>query len=836
MAGHERATEAHFSGHFVTDQNQYIGSRFNTHSGNIQFIQQCKLHRRTGQVAKVFDLSQLLPPRTNRNHRYTFRSAVIATSWIEMLSAKPSRSAQAAQEWRWKSQVAIEACYRTHKRNPESWVFWVHASSASRFQDGYKEIAEHMRIPGRNDPNACILPTVCRWLSDPQNGTWFMVVDNADDEELMLGPSQLGGTPQERQPLKGYLPISDCGTILLTSRTRRVAEIIAEYDEHVLEIGPMSELEALTLVRKKLGQKIKVGDDASQLVRQLDYMPLAISQAAAYIKETTPFVTVASYVRKAQEDPEEQLRLLCLHMRDPRRDQKATNAVLLTWHVSFSYIYKSQRAAGILLALMSILNREHIPIDILEPSYAAIDQCKAARFEDSIAVLRSFDLIGFAEDEASFRMHRLVQLSTRHWLQIHELVDQGVHAVIQSLNQSFPQREPNGYFHQDEVPLCQRLLPHVEEILGLAAPAEYVGVHGNIFWEAGDFYAMIGRRDKAVETQLKTWQAYVQVKGKHDKCSLEQAARLGFRLRCAGKDLEAERILRDVCGQGEELSCHNEPWYWESTRRLGASLSALGKHDEAMHVLSSLLQVVKQAVGENHNDVLTIMEELALVYAQQGQHDQAIVQLQCVVNTSASIDGVRDVETMHRQYRLGSVLYEAGRLDEAESVLRKLVDMSREVWGNFETRVASSKAVLGAVLHQQGQLEKAILLYDEAVSIYEALQGPGFPDATPIRLRASRARQKLSRPDATSSSDQHVLEEDDTSAATPSVLNTVEEDGRKEQELGFQVSPTVGATRRTGRGVPSSSEDDHGGFRQRKSTLWFSKLRTRYLQHLQRTP
>ena len=762
------------------------------------------------------------------------RVALVGLGGTGYIKARSLKSKQ-AHFVRRKSQIAIEACYRIHKRSPESWVFWVHTSSASRFQDGYKEIAEYMRIPGRNDPNASILPTVCRWLSDPQNGTWFMVVDNADDEELMLGTTKLGETPQERQPLKGYLPISDSGTILLTSRTRRVAEIIAEYDDHVLEIGPMSEPEALTLVQRRLGQKIKVGDDATQLVRQLDYMPLAISQAAAYIKERTPLVTIGSYVRKAQEDPEEQLRLLRIHMRDPRRDQKATNAILLTWHVSFSHIYKSQRAAGILLGLMSILNREHIPIDILEPSYAAIDECTADRFEDSIAVLRSFDLVGFAEDEASFRMHRLVQLSTRHWLQIHELVDQRVHAVIQSLNQSFPQRPLNGDFHQD-VPLCQRLLPHVEEILGLAAPAEYVGVQGNIFLLAKMFYALVGRLDKALVTQQKIWQAHVQVKGKHNKATVQRAAELGLRLRVAGKHPEAQRILRDVCEQGEELSCHNERWYWEATSDLGATLRKQGKYDEAMEVLSPLLQVVRQAVGENHNVVLDIMEQLAAIYSGQGQHDQAVVQSQCIVNTSALIHGLRNVRTLCRQSRLGFVLYCAARLDEAESVLRDLVDMQRETFGDVDYRVAISKEGLGKVLDRQGQLEEAIVLYDEAVSTFEVIQGPASPTATTIRLRASRARQELSRRAVTSSSDQHVLEENGARAATPSVLNTVEEYGRKEQELGFQDSPTVGATRRTGRGVSSSGEGDHGGFRQRKSTLWVSKLRTRYLQHLQRTP
>lgn len=199
-----------------------------------------------------------------------------------------------------------------------------------------------------------------------------------------------------------------------------------------------------------------------------------------------------------------------------------------------------------------------------------------------------------------------------------------------------------------------------------------------------------------------------------------------------------------------------------ATKYLGATLGDLGKHDEAIEVLSSLLQVVKQALGEDHIAVLDTLEELAEVYSCQGQYDQAIVQLQCAVDTSASINGLRDAVTVCWQSTLGSAQLRAGRLVEAESVLRNSVDMHREVFGDFDYRLAISKEFFGIVLHRQGQLEEAILLYDEAVSIVEAIQGPASPDATKTRLRASKARQKLSRQAAT----------------TPCALTTVGQDGR----------------------------------------------------------
>lgn len=203
-----------------------------------------------------------------------------------------------------KSQIAIEACYRIHERIPDTWIFWVHASNADRFKDGYEDIAARMLIPGQNDSDSNILSTVCRRLSDSHHGKWLMVVDNADDEQLMLGFDTTNEDDQKRHALMNYLPISDSGTILLTSRTKHIATGLQVHDENMIELGPMAEFEALNLVQRKLGSEVAMDQDAVQLARQLDYLPLALSQAAAYIKERAPLVTIADYVRETFVDPE----------------------------------------------------------------------------------------------------------------------------------------------------------------------------------------------------------------------------------------------------------------------------------------------------------------------------------------------------------------------------------------------------------------------------------------------------------------------------------------------------------------------------------------------------
>ncbi|EXL89890.1 hypothetical protein FOIG_16828 [Fusarium odoratissimum NRRL 54006] len=56
-----------------------------------------------------------------------------------------------------KSQIAIEYAYRVRKSVPQTWVFWVYAANAARFEQAYRDIANKAEIPGYEDLKADIL-------------------------------------------------------------------------------------------------------------------------------------------------------------------------------------------------------------------------------------------------------------------------------------------------------------------------------------------------------------------------------------------------------------------------------------------------------------------------------------------------------------------------------------------------------------------------------------------------------------------------------------------------------------------------------------------------------
>lgn len=123
-----------------------------------------------------------------------------------------------------------------------------------------------------------------------------MVVDNVDNANVMFEPwnggaamkpavltsSALSGTSSSTDhSLSGYLPSSANGSTVITSRSRAVAEGLIEYEDDILEVGPMDAETAVTLLMKRQEGGI-TPDDSAQLVQHLDYMPLCTSMTTDF--------------------------------------------------------------------------------------------------------------------------------------------------------------------------------------------------------------------------------------------------------------------------------------------------------------------------------------------------------------------------------------------------------------------------------------------------------------------------------------------------------------------------------------------------------------------------
>ncbi|KAJ4333554.1 hypothetical protein N0V95_009391 [Ascochyta clinopodiicola] len=95
--------------------------------------------------------------------------------------------------------------------------------------------------------------------------------------------------------LATYLPQSRSGAILVTSGSKDAAERLAGGYNKTREVLAMNEGEGLQLLRNKLHDP-PIEESAVELLRALDCIPLAVTQAAAYINRRAR-MTVASYLK-----------------------------------------------------------------------------------------------------------------------------------------------------------------------------------------------------------------------------------------------------------------------------------------------------------------------------------------------------------------------------------------------------------------------------------------------------------------------------------------------------------------------------------------------------------
>ncbi len=129
-----------------------------------------------------------------------------------------------------KTQIALEAAFRLRNAHPDCSIFWVPAMEATGFENAYREIGQSLGIAGIDEDNADVKALVKAALSREDAGAWLLIVDNADDMDVICG---LAG-------LSSYLPFNRMGSILFTTRNHQAAVELDIPETGIVGIPEMS--------------------------------------------------------------------------------------------------------------------------------------------------------------------------------------------------------------------------------------------------------------------------------------------------------------------------------------------------------------------------------------------------------------------------------------------------------------------------------------------------------------------------------------------------------------------------------------------------------------------
>ncbi|CAG7947031.1 unnamed protein product [Penicillium salamii] len=617
-----------------------------------------------------------------------------------------------------KTQIAIEYSYRVRESTPDTWIFWIHASNAARLEQGYQQIAAVAEITGRDDPKTNLFQLVYQWLCDARNGRWLMILDNADNDDVFFG----GNGSNQRGPLVRFLPQAAHGSILITSRNGRAARNLVGNDCHVIMVQPMNGEESLALLRARISapQSGESGGDERALVQALEYIPLAITQAAAYIANRLPLLTVSVYLRLFYESESKRTRLLQNEdSADLRRDPSIRYAVITTWHLSFEQVRQERPAATDLLALMSMFDRQGIPEDLVrDHAQDTLD------FHDALTPLLSYSLVRLKTNETLFDMHRLVQLSARAWLGKHQELHNWQAKSREIMVRAFPDGMYGNWakFHS--------LLAHARSVLKAINDGDDEDRlnAATLSSNCGCFLGLQGSYKEAESMHRRALEAREKVLGREHPSTLTSVSNLGLVLDSQRKYDEAESMHRWALEAREKMLGHEHADTPTSVSKLGLVLSNQGKYEEAEAMYRRDLEGIEKVLGREHPETVTSVNNLGLVLDSQGKYEEAEAMHRRALEAREKVLGREHPSTLTSVNNLGLVFDRQGKYEEAEAMNRRVLEGYEEALGREHPYTLESVSNLGLVLDSQREYEEAEAMHRRAFEAREKMLGNEHPD------------------------------------------------------------------------------------------------------------
>ncbi|KAK5651335.1 hypothetical protein OQA88_12568 [Cercophora sp. LCS_1] len=642
-----------------------------------------------------------------------------------------------------KTQVAIEFLYRLRWARPGISVFWVHASTAERFRDAYSFIAKQCSIPSHEDPNLDVLPLVKNWLKSPDRGRWLMVVDNADDAELFTGPTSLAQ----------WIPECAHGSILTTTRNKEAGMNLMG-NGRLIEVDKMGEDESRQLLQGKLKGHNLDPEELATLSARLEHLPLALGQAAAFIQKTS--ISVNGYLRLLEESDDHLVKLLSEKVEMAGRDSDTPHALVQTWILSFEQIQQQDCFAGELLSLMSLFDRQAIPLEFLSSYDDNRDEWqkpaskrqlirelgvrKGTSFilkkkhkkhqrprgkiemAKSLGTLKAFSLI--TEDNSrSYNMHRLVQLVTRKWLDQQHTMPQFADQALLIMSRKYPFGEYKNWAK------CSAYLPHVHALLQLKGTGLRDGelARSKILHNAASFLDDQGRGKDAEKFLTQAVQIRTGLLGEEHGATLSSMTGLALIYRGQGRLKEAEGIDTKVLEIRKRVSGEEHPDTLNTINNLASTYTDQGRLQDAEELEVRCLEIRKRVLGEEHPDTLSGMSNLASTYRNQGRlQDAEELEVRCL-EIRKRVLGEEHPDTLNTINNLASTYTNQGRLQDAEELEVRCLEIQKRVLGEEHPDTLMSMNNLAFTWKAHGRLREAIDLMRRCVDSRRRVLGSDHP-------------------------------------------------------------------------------------------------------------
>ncbi|KAM7196855.1 CDC6, Cdc6-related protein, partial [Rhypophila sp. PSN 637] len=377
------------------------------------------------ELERISNKTRFIVPYARNNNFVGYESQLAELESMVLNGQQTTKIAITGPGGIGKSQLALELAYRTQQTYKNCSVFWISAADMDSFYQGCSYVAQRLSIPGWDDENQDPRKLLQVHLSRESTRKWLLIYDDADD-------ASLGASKQPSQPvttLLDFIPQSDHGCIIFTTASSNTAEMLAP--ENTMQLGKLAAETAVQILCSHLTNYSVTNEEqeAKHLLGELLCLPLAITQAAAYIKHKK--ISIRRYLELLSEQNEKPMKPSDKQCGQQLQYQITDNPVALTSLISLAQVSRHDTTAANCLFFMACIDRKDVllqllPTTPLSPTRTTVD------------LLSTYAIIIKRPASSAVELHRLVHLTIRNYLQERGLFHQWNQEAISILAETFP--------------------------------------------------------------------------------------------------------------------------------------------------------------------------------------------------------------------------------------------------------------------------------------------------------------------------------------------------------------------------------------------------------------
>jgi tetratricopeptide (TPR) repeat protein len=595
-------------------------------------------------------------------------------------------------------------------------------------------------------------------LHQSERAMRLLIIDNAEDEESVAP----------------WIPTTgNCHTIV-TSRFAHWSPGIETCPIWVLEPGP-----ARTLLLRRAGraQADSESADCDALAQKLEFLPLALEQAAAYVAEQGPGYRFADYMRLSATH-ENEWKMLA---RATAGSTEYPEPVFLTWRTTIDKLPLGARA---ILRLCSFLAPTPIPTDMLIKGFGIVlkeagitgavrralrailgrERSSELEVREWKSVLARYSMIRLTVDD-SFAIHRLVQAVERHrapskeqrrkieravdllmaWAPTpsHEFKNWSAWKIARPHAQRLWELQQTDstvktspvfllqygtflvsqavYSLAEPILVCARQVS--ERMLGVEHPDTLASVNN-----VAALYESQGRYTEAEPLYQRTLHDSERLLGPGHPSTIVSVNNLAQLYFSQGRYIEAEPLYTRALRHNEQVLGTEDPQTLLSVNNLAALYESQGRYTEAEPLYQSALLERERVLGAEHPDTLASVNDLAMLYNRQGRYADAEPLCQRAAEGRERVLGDEHPSTFVSVNNL-AYLYDAQGLGSAaESLFQRSLSGRERVLGTEHPHTLIAVVNLAAVYEGQERYAEAERLYERSLRGQERVLGTQHPN------------------------------------------------------------------------------------------------------------